>query len=102
MISICKKPIIAFLIFALPSFILSAMPNITTEYGINLEQKVRAKVINKTNKDIVCYLAIDGHKLKFKLGPYQQSRWYNATDVRYKYTDFSTWCGFKEQYPNFF
>ena len=78
-----------------------AMPHIETIFGKTNQQFTRAKIINKTSLELACYLAIDGYKIKFRLPPFQASKWYKATDIRYSHKDFSTWCGDIKHNPEF-
>lgn len=87
--------------FGLTSFMSQATPNIETVFDKNNEQFARAKVINKTNRELACYLAIDGYKIRFRLPAFQHSQWYKATDRRFNHKDFSTWCDYIEQHPEF-
>ncbi len=76
----------------LTCFNLLAMPKITTRYGVTKEGFVQIKIKNETRENLSCYVAIDGRKMKFKLTSQASSKWYQATDIRFKYTDFSVWC----------
>jgi len=60
---------------------------------------MRIKVINETNRDLACYVGIDGWKIKFRLPPHKHSKWYKATDPRYTYNSFTTWCDYIERHP---
>jgi len=92
-----KKSIILFIPFLmLTSLFSQAMPKITVSNDINQQQFVRIKVKNDTRSVIGCYVAIDGYKKKFKLTALAESKWYKATDRRFKYTDFSVWCDYIE------
>lgn len=77
------------------------MPDIRVEYGKTLEGMVRIKVINETNRDLACYVGIDGRKIKFRLPRHNHSKWYKATDRRFNYKSFSTWCDYIEQHPEY-
>ena len=89
------------LMLALTATTCFASPNIETVFGKTNEQFVRAKVVNKTKRELACYLAIDGYKIKFRLPPFQASKWYKATDQRFSHENFSTWCDYIENYPEF-
>ena len=78
-----------------------AIPHITTEFDRNIEGFVRAKVVNQTPRVLACYLAIDGHKIKFRLPARAHSRWFKATDKRFTPKSFSTWCDYIERYPEY-
>ena len=92
--------VIIAILFSLSSSV-NARPHTETVFGKTNEQMVRAKVVNKTKKELACYLAIDGYKIKFRLPPFQASRWYKATDRRFSHRDFSTWCDYIENHPEF-
>lgn len=83
------------LLFAAPCI---AKPYIQTIFNVTSEHITRAQVINKTNQQLTCYIAINGKKIAFLLGPMQRSVWYKATDPRYQYKDFSTWCDYSDRY----
>ena len=59
------------------------------------------KVINKTNKEVSCYVAIDGQKIRFRLRPLRASRWFKANKVHYNHSQFSTWCDYSELHPKY-
>ncbi|QOL26336.1 hypothetical protein LP316_03250 [Thalassotalea sp. LPB0316] len=82
----------------LPSY---AMPDIRIEHGKSLDGFARARIINNTTEILACYVAIDGYKKKFVLGPLKPSTWYKATDKRFNYKHFSTWCDYLEFYPHY-
>lgn len=79
----------------------AATPHTETVFGKTNEQFIRAKVVNKTKKQLACYLAINGYKIKFRLPPFQSSRWYKATSTRFTHKDFSTWCDYIEHHPEY-
>ena len=91
--------------FSILSFLFPAIcladPHIETVFEKNNDQLLRAKIINKTKSELACYLAIDGYKIKFRLPPFQASKWFKATDIRYSYKDFSSWCDYIENHPEF-
>jgi len=87
---------ILLLFLVLVSPFMQAMPKITVSHDINQQQFVRVKVKNETRQVLGCYVAIDGYKQKFTLTALAESRWYKATDRRFKYTDFSVWCDYIE------
>ena len=61
----------------------------------------RIKIKNETFEPLACYVAIDGHKVKFKLQGQSSSRWISATDKRFNYQNFSSWCDYLELHPNY-
>ena len=52
------------------------------------------QVKNESNSNLVCYVAIDGHKKHFKLGPFQKSKSFKATHPKFNSTHFSVWCDY--------
>ena len=78
-----------------------AIPNIDTLYGKNKEGYARVKVVNLTTRNLACYVALDGRKIKFKLAARAQSKWYKATDKRFTYKSFSIWCDYIELHPEY-
>lgn len=73
-----------------------AKPRISTVFGKSLDDFSRIKVINETTDNLICYVAIDGRKIKFRLASRGVSRWYKATDKRFNYTHFRAWCDYAE------
>ncbi|MCI2282480.1 hypothetical protein L3081_02545 [Colwellia sp. MSW7] len=59
------------------------------------------QITNQTSKALICYVAIDGHKLYFHLPANRPSQWYKATDTRFNYANFSTWCDYLSLYPQY-
>ena len=78
-----------------------AKPRTRNEYDVNNENFARVKVFNETREALLCYVSIDGYKIRFRLSPRGQSIWYKATDTRFNYTDFHTWCDYLSNYPQF-
>ena len=78
-----------------------AAPKINILTRLNNDKFTQVRITNGTLKELACYVAIDGFKRKFTLLPKDSSEWYTATDVRYKYSDFRTWCDFIEFYPEY-
>jgi hypothetical protein len=76
-----------------------AKPHTSTVYSKSLDGHVRVKILNEMTRTLACYVAIDGYKIKFRLTPMHVSKWHSATNKAHKYSDFSTWCGYIEQYP---
>ena len=89
------------LLIALLSIDAFAMPLITIKHDRNRVGLARVQIMNETLRTLACYVAIDGHKIKFKLTARQNSRWYKATDVRFNHTHFSTWCDYIELHPEY-
>jgi len=78
-----------------------ANPKTKTIYGHSLDGFARVKIKNNTTESLACYIAIDGYKVKFRLEALRESKWYTATDKRFAYRNFSTWCGFLAQHPEY-
>jgi len=78
-----------------------AKPYIRTEYGYSLEGMARVRVINESNRLLACYVGLDGRKMKFRLPRNSTSKWYKATDKRFNYTSFTTWCDYIENHPEY-
>ena len=79
------------LMFSAPVF---AQPKTKVQYKRNAENLAEVQVTNNTLDPLVCYVAIDGHKVHFRLQANQKSVWYKATDSRFNYYHFSTWCDY--------
>ena len=78
-----------------------AKPKTKTFYGHSLDGFARVKIKNNTTESLACYVAINGYKVKFSLAALRESKWYTATDKRFAYRNFSTWCGFLAQHPEY-
>lgn len=81
------------------SISVSAQPKFLVEHRLNAKQLTEIKITNQTTEALICYVAIDGHKVFFSLPPQQPSQWYKATDPRFNYNHFSTWCSYLSLYP---
>lgn len=82
------------LILIFTSFFATAMPKITVTHQRTPDNYAQAKVTNETGLELLCYVAIDGYKIKFILAPNQESQWYKATDTRFNHENFSVWCDY--------
>ena len=71
-----------------------ALPKILVQHQRNADNLAEIQITNQTMETLVCYVAIDGHKLYFHLQARQPSKWYKATDIRFNYSHFSTWCDY--------
>lgn len=80
---------------------IAALPKFTVQTRLNNDKFTQMKITNDTLKELACYIAIDGFKRKFTLLPKDSTDWYTATDIRFKYSDFRTWCDFIEFYPEY-
>lgn len=87
-----------FLVFSISA---SAFPKIMVQHQRNNENLAEIQVTNKTAETLICYVAIDGHKLFFRLQPQQASLWYKATDPRFNHNQFSTWCDYLSLHPKY-
>ena len=85
-------------LFSVESF---AKPKFKSHFGFNIHGFARIQVKNETTKDLACWVAIDGHKKKFRLPALTMSQWYTATDKRYNYQNFSTWCDYIDLHPEY-
>ena len=80
---------------------LAAMPKINIVHERNAQNFARVRITNETREELICYVAIDGHKIKFRLPPVNSSKWYKATDTRFNASHFSTWCDYIDLYPQY-
>jgi len=96
-----KLHIILFVLLLSLVLPLQAKVKITILHGKSQEGFVRVKIKNETNAALACYVAIDGRKVKFTLPPFLTSKWYQATDSRFNYRHFSTWCDYLELHPEY-
>ncbi|MGK2233011.1 hypothetical protein [Colwellia polaris] len=80
--------------------VILALPKVTISYS-DSNGFARIKIKNETFEPLACYVAIDGHKVKFKLQGQSSSRWISATDKRFNYQNFSSWCDYLELHPNY-
>ena len=94
------KPIIYFILFIFSTSV-NAMPKILVQHQRNTENLAEIQITNQTDKALLCYVAIDGYKQRFKLQARQPSQWYRATDPRFNYHNFSTWCDYLSLYPQY-
>lgn len=96
------------MIKALFSFILlvcsisiNAQPKVTVQHQRSAQNFAEIKITNQTIETLICYVAIDGHRLYFRLQPNQPSQWYKATDMRLNFSNFSTWCDYIYLHPQY-
>ena len=80
--------------------VILASPRITVTFDES-NGFARVKIRNETFEPLACYVAIDGYKVKFQLQVKSSSRWIAATDNRFNYQNFSTWCDYLEIHPNY-
>lgn len=78
-----------------------AMPKVDVSHQRNIKGFAEVRVTNATMENLICYVAIDGHKIYMRLGPIESSKWYTATDKRFNHTHFSIWCDYLKFHPRF-
>jgi len=83
------------------SISVSALPKLLIQHKRSVKNLAEIQITNQTSKALLCYVAIDGYKIFFILQPQQPSKWYNATDPRFNYNHFSTWCDYLSLYPEY-
>ncbi len=79
----------------------SAMPKITVKHQRNIKDFAEIQVKNSTMENLICYVAIDGHKILFRLKAIESSKWYAATDTRFNHTHFNVWCDYLKLHPKY-
>ncbi|WP_448567747.1 hypothetical protein [Thalassotalea ganghwensis] len=101
--SILKTVFLTLLFYLLSIFHsnLSAKPHISMLFGKTAQGYIQARIKNETTEMLACYIAIDGYKRKFRLSGGMTSQWYTATDKRFTYTSFSSWCDYLDLYPEY-
>jgi hypothetical protein len=80
---------------------LYAAPKVMVKHQRNAQNLAQIQITNQTIKKLICYVAIDGHKIFFHLPARLPSQWYVATDVRFNHTNFSTWCDYLSLHPKY-
>jgi len=95
-----SKSFIFFLLFLFTTSAL-AMPKIKVKHQRNIKGFAEVQVSNDTMENLICHVAIDGHKVLFRLKAIESSRWYVATDIRFNHTHFSIWCDYLELHPKY-
>ncbi len=78
-----------------------ALPKVNNTFSVNESGFARVQVHNDTFEMLACYVAIDGHKVKFQLQPKSSTNWITATDKRFNYKNFSTWCDYLDVHPKY-
>ncbi|MBL4941193.1 MAG: hypothetical protein JKY81_05955 [Colwellia sp.] len=79
----------------------AAIPKILVQYQRSVKNIAEIQVTNQTNEALICYVAIDGHKMFFRLQALQPSQWYRATGPGFNYNSFSTWCDYLFLHPKY-
>lgn len=92
---------ISYFIILLTAFTTVAMPKITITNQRTVKGFAQIQVSNTTMKKLICHVAIDGRKVKFRLMPLQPSQWYTATDKRFNHQNFSVWCDYLALHPKY-
>lgn len=80
---------------------LYAAPKVTVKHHRNAQNLAEIQVTNQTIEKLICYVAIDGHKIFFRLPARLPSKWYVATDERFNHANFSTWCDYLSLHPKY-
>jgi len=75
--------------------------HVEIRHGYSTDGYAQVKVLNNIREELACYVAIDGHKSKFRLPPHKASQWHTANNRNYDHTNFSTWCDLIEFYPQY-
>ena len=78
-----------------------ALPKFSVQHQRNDKNLAEIQVTNQTIETLICYVAIDGHKIYFRLQPQQPSQWYKATDTRFNANHFSAWCDYLSLHPRY-
>ena len=95
-----KITIFFYIVMIIFSPVILAAPKITVSFD-DSNGFTRIKIKNETFEPLACYVAIDGYKIKFQLQVQSSSRWISATDKRFNYQNFSTWCDYLELHPDY-
>lgn len=98
--TLMAKALIYLIVLLIP-FTTIAMPKIIIKNQRDIKGFAQIQVSNSTMKNLICHVAIDGRKKKFKLMPLQPSQWYTATDKRFNHKNFSVWCDYLELHPQY-
>ena len=77
------------------------MPKINVKHQRNVKGFAEVQVSNDTMENLVCHVAIDGHKILFRLKAIEYSKWYTATDTRFNHKNFSIWCDYLKLHPKY-
>nr|ALK44356.1 hypothetical protein [Colwellia sp. C1] len=94
------KIFICFMLLAVNTAI-HAGPKVMVKHNRNVKNLAEIQIINQTIERLICYVAIDGHKIHFRLYAMQPSKWYVATDERFTHTNYSTWCDYLSLHPKY-
>ena len=94
------KIFICFILLAVNTVIYAA-PKVMVKHNRNAKNLAEIQITNQTIKKLICYVAINGHKIYFRLPAMQPSKWYVATDERFNHANFSTWCDYLSLHPKY-
>jgi hypothetical protein len=78
-----------------------AMPKINVKHQRNVKGFAEIQISNATMENLICYVAIDGYKVFFRLKAIESSKWYTATDIRFNHSNFSVWCDYLKLHPKY-
>ncbi|WP_114326120.1 hypothetical protein [Candidatus Colwellia aromaticivorans] len=78
-----------------------ASPKFLVKHHRNARNLAEIQIINQSIDKLICYVAIDGHKIYFRLPARQPSKWYVATDEGFNHANFSTWCDYLSLHPKY-
>jgi len=95
-----SKTLAFFILLSLATSVL-AMPKVTVKHQRNIKGFAEIQVTNATMENLICHVAIDGHKVLFRLKAIGSSKWYTATDKRFNHTNFSVWCDYLKLHPKY-
>jgi hypothetical protein len=71
-----------------------AVPKIKLIHKRGADNLAKIQIKNESNRNVKCYVSIDGHKKHFKLGPLRTSKTYMATHKKFNYNHFSVSCDY--------
>ena len=94
------KIFICFIVLAVHTAVYAA-PKVTVKHNRNAKNLAEIQIMNQTIESLICYVAIDGHKVYFRLAARQPSKWYVATDERFSHRSYSTWCDYLALHPKY-
>jgi hypothetical protein len=98
--TIILKILLSFSVLILATSVF-AQPKFRLHHQRDAQNLAQIQVINETIDPLLCYVAIDGYKIYFRLLPRESSIWYKATDTRFNYSNFSTWCDYLSLHPEY-
>jgi hypothetical protein len=78
-----------------------SLPKVTVTFNKTAAGFTQVKIRNETLESLACFVAIDGFQKKFQLRAKSSTQWITATDTRYNYQNFSTWCDYLDVHPKY-